>query len=369
MFVDGTFKSVVPQTYQFLKVHLMPDQPQPMLIVPPDGGDGGPCFLSGTRIAAAEGSVCVEELSVGAMVLTVTGESRAVQWLGHRVIDCTRHPDPSQVWPYQVEAGAFADGQPERDLLLSLGHSIFVENSLIQVDHLVNGATIRQVPRERVEYWHVELDSHDVLLAEGLPAESYLDDGNRQFFDNGGTVVDAFPSLEPTRGAEACAPMVKDGPVLQRVKAALLERAKALGYRLTHDADLHVVADGKRIEPVLVSETRVEFTLPVASSIELRSRSFVPAQIDPASGDTRTLGVAVAGLEINGRSVALKAAGVIAGWHPPEQDAAGKPFCWTRGSERLPGKTQAVAIDLCHIGPHYWLTPAEPVTASLANTG
>ena len=70
-----------------------------------------------------------------------------------------------------------------------------------------------------------------------------------------------------------------------------------------------------------------------------------------------------------GRSVALKAAGVIAGWHPPEQDAAGKPFCWTRGSERLPGKTQAVAIDLCHIGPHYWLTPAEPVTASLANTG
>ena len=37
-----------------------------------------------------------------------------------------------------------------------------------------------------IEYFHVELDRHDVLFAEGLAAESYLDTGNRGLFANGG---------------------------------------------------------------------------------------------------------------------------------------------------------------------------------------
>ena len=51
----------------------------------------------------------------------------------------------------------------------------------------MNGSTIR---REKgwssVDYYHVELNEHAILLAEGLPAESYLDTGNRGFFANPG---------------------------------------------------------------------------------------------------------------------------------------------------------------------------------------
>ncbi len=33
-----------------------------------------------------------------------------------------------------------------------------------------------------VAYYHVELAAHDVILAGGLPCESYLDSGNRRAF-------------------------------------------------------------------------------------------------------------------------------------------------------------------------------------------
>ncbi len=46
---------------------------------------------------------------------------------------------------------------------------------LIPVRHLIDGRAIAQVPTDRVTYHHLELPQHDVLLADGLPAESFLD--------------------------------------------------------------------------------------------------------------------------------------------------------------------------------------------------
>ncbi len=80
--------------------------------------------------------------------------------------------------------GAFGDGLPIRDLILSPGHAVFVDGVLVPVGPLVNGATIVQEEVESVRYFHVELDAHDVILAEGLPCESYLDDANRETFAN-----------------------------------------------------------------------------------------------------------------------------------------------------------------------------------------
>ena len=50
---------------------------------------------------------------------------------------------------------------------------------LIPVHYLVNGGTIVQQPRDFITYWHIELAEHSLICAEGLPAESYLDTGNR----------------------------------------------------------------------------------------------------------------------------------------------------------------------------------------------
>ncbi len=91
---------------------------------------------------------------------------------------------------------------------------------------------MRQDDVESVTYWHVELDAHDVLLAEGLPTESFLDTGNRAAFANGGTMVQAHPDFaRDAWDADSCAPLVLAGPVRDLVYCRLLAQAFALGWR------------------------------------------------------------------------------------------------------------------------------------------
>ena len=63
---------------------------------------------------------------------------------------------------------------------------------LIPVGCLINGATIARVEVDRVSYWHVELDSHDILIANNLPAESYMEMSNRAFFEEAGAGLGYF---------------------------------------------------------------------------------------------------------------------------------------------------------------------------------
>ncbi len=77
---------------------------------------------------------------------------------------------------------------------------MYVDGVLIPVRCLLNDASIRQTPCARVTYWHVELEAHDVLLAEGLPCESYLDTGNRGAFANGGGAVHLHPVFVGHKG-------------------------------------------------------------------------------------------------------------------------------------------------------------------------
>jgi len=336
-----------------------------------DGGDGGSaCYVTGTRLTAPEGGVRVEDVAVGTMVLTASGESRAVRWVGHRTVNCALAPDPAAVWPIQIKAGAFADQQPTRDLWVSPGHSIFVSGVLIQAEKLVNGATIVQVPTESIEYWHVELDQHDVLLAEGLAAESYLDQGNRTAFANGGAFVEAHPDFKPKHWAETCAPLVMEGAVLESVRASLLARAQQqFGYQITAESEAHVLADGLRIEPVFLRPDRLAFMLPAdCSTLELRSRSFVPAHVQPTSYDLRTLGLCVGRLQVDGNDLKLDDDSVFSeGWYPCETAAGGTHWRWSRGRAALPPNSRLVVIDL-HGQGRYWHTqadaPCEVITRS-----
>ncbi len=321
------------------------------------GGGGPACYASGTRLTVPEGAVAVEDLTVGTMVLTAGGEAQPVRWIGHRSVNCSLSKNPSAVWPICIRAGALVDGRPSRDLWVSPGHSILVGDVLIPAEKLVNGATVVQVQRERVQYWHVELDRHDVLLAEDLPAESYLDTGNRSAFINGGDFIDSHPDFKPKHWAETCAPLVLEGEVLQRARASLLSRALELGYERTVEADAHIVADGMRIEPVSLPANRLAFLLPSqCSKIELRSRSFTPAHVDPASNDTRSLGLCVGRLLLDGAEISLlEDAAFSHGWHAFERDCD-SGWRWTQDRVPLAAGTRLLLIDLARHG-QYWSRP------------
>ncbi len=112
-------------------------------------GQGGTfdvaCFAAGTRILTTRGEVPVEHLAIGETVPTLSGLALApVRWIGHRTIDCRRHPRPESVWPVRVRAGAFGVGRPLRDVVLSPDLAVSLDGALIPVRYLENGATIIQ---------------------------------------------------------------------------------------------------------------------------------------------------------------------------------------------------------------------------------
>ncbi len=313
----------------------------------PNGGtDVTACFVRGTHIATTEGPVPVESLHAGMRARTARGALREVVWIGRRMVDCGRHPQPATVQPVRVRAGAFGAGLPSRDLLLSPDHAVFADNVLIPIRYLVNGASIATVRRTSVEYFHVELASHDVILAEGLAVESYLDTGNRAAFTNGASAritngasaLMLFPDFARRSWAhDACAPLVTTGPALAAVKRGLLARLPDLGYRPAPPAEpwLERPGSARRLRPARVRATMRSFLLPAGTEqVILRTPGFVPAGLDATNEDVRALGSCVRSLFVNGRALDLGDPSFGPGFHPPERDGA-RHWRWSDGAGAL----------------------------------
>jgi hypothetical protein len=255
------------------------------------------------------------------------------------------------VAPIRIRRGAFADNMPHRDLLLSPDHAVFVDGRLICARQLVNGSTIRQQNGgASVEYFHVELDAHAILVAEGLPAESYLNTGNRGFFANSGKPLVLHPDLTdetdyPTRAASSCAPFVSDEASVLPVWQRLAARAAALGQpapelETTGDPELRIVAKGRTVRPLYGENGLYIFALPKgATEVRLLSRSGAPTDARPWLDDRRRLGVNVERIVLRGASemqeVPVDHPRLSQGWQAPERDGAALRR-WTSGDAVLP---------------------------------
>ena len=335
-----------------------------------------PCFAAGTRIATTRGPVAVEQLGLGAAVRLARGGTAPVLWLGHRTVDCSRHPRPRDVMPVRVMADAFGPGQPSGELLLSPDHAVFIDGVLIPVRYLLNGATVVQEAVVRVTYWHVELDHHDVLLAEGLACESYLDTGNRGAFANGGgaTMMHADFALRVWE-RESCAPLVVDGAELEAARSYLLERAHGLGFTVTADPDLHLLAGGETLWPQAVAGGVYRFALPAnADALVIASRSAIPGEMADVYDDGRRLGVMLGRITFlqDGVACEVALAGLPddAGFHALEGDG-GSCWRWTDGNARLevpagfaPDAPLTLELHVAASRPA-WVAPAhQPATAT-----
>jgi len=155
------------------------------------------CFMAGTRIATPGGVKNVECLAIGDSVLTADGKVAPVRWVGRQTVS-TLFADPKRVMPIRICAGALGERLPERDLLVSPSHALLVDGVLVQAGALVNGSTIvreTNVPQTFV-YYHVELENHSLIVAEGLPAETFLDNVERMAFDNWDEHLKLYPKQE-----------------------------------------------------------------------------------------------------------------------------------------------------------------------------
>ncbi len=353
------------------------------------------CFLAGTHIRTARGEIAVEALVVGDAVITLgaaarslcaadhvralaAGHATPIKWIGHRRVDCQRHPEPKQVWPVRVLAGAFAPGVPGRDLWLSPDHAVFVDGVLVPIRLLINRTTIAQIAMPAVTYFHVELQQHGIILADGLPAESYLDTGNRTIFENAGSVMHLHPDfsgVERTRpeARQAFAPLAVRHDQTEPVWRRLTARAKALGHpafqqKTTSNAEFRLEVAGRAIRPFVATDSRYVFAVsPKTDVVQIVSRFAAPSETRPWLDDRRRLGVSIGGIVLKGGGNMLEISvdhpALDRGWHNPECDGQNL-WRWTNGNARLPIPvgTRMIEIQL-HGQTEYEALPENEVAA------
>jgi hypothetical protein len=146
------------------------------------------CFLKGTSIRTPSGDRAVETLEIGHLVTTRSGAAKPIKWIGRQRYTTWLRRWPVTVCPVLIKRGALGFETPARDLFVSPGHAFLIEGVLVTARLLANGKTIVSVRPSgtTIEYFNIELEAHDVIFAEGAPAETYFDCGNREMFDNFG---------------------------------------------------------------------------------------------------------------------------------------------------------------------------------------
>lgn len=181
------------------------------------------CFRAGTRIAVPGGERAIETLAIGETVLTADGGEVAIRWLGRRAYDARLVAANAHVVPVIFRPGSLGPGLPRRTLAVSPTHAMWVEGRLAPAATLVNGRSILRGPRAAVTYYHIELDRHALVLAEGAAAESFVDDDSRWMFDNAEEYFDLY-GVGPAP-AMARMPRLAEGFALAALRRRLAARA------------------------------------------------------------------------------------------------------------------------------------------------
>ncbi|POF62043.1 hypothetical protein CFR73_07010 [Novacetimonas maltaceti] len=330
-----------------------------------------PCFTTGTPILTPRGDVAVEDLRVGDEVVTASGAHRRIRWIGQRRVLCPAVA-PSRrhiALPVCISAHAIAPGIPARDIRLSPGHAVALTvdgaDVFVPASALVNGATITQPDCVVAHYWHVELDSHDVLMSAGLRSESFIDVGNRHNLAIGVEGLD--PERTPATLADYALPFHDNGTVVATLYAQLAARAQELGWHLAEaDCGLHLLVDGQRVDPVIAGGLW-HFSFPAtARRVSLHSTTFRPSLLGhDGHGDPRDLGVQVHGAWMAGATLGLDHP-LLAGVFHPNEARDGCAWRWTTGMGTLPsglwaGKAGRVtlSLDVTHTTHTGWHLPHE----------
>ncbi len=184
------------------------------------------CFLKGTQVRLTSGETRVESLTLN-QALESTKEQAQVKWIGYQ----RRTPEFAQFddyLPVKICAGALEKNVPVRDLYLSPDHAVLVDGHLIHAQALVNGRTIIKMTEWQgdIEYYHIEAENHEIIFAEGVPCETFIDNVSREQFDNYAEYQALYPYTQ----------MMRELP-LPRVKFRR-QMPSAIWRRLMERADL-----------------------------------------------------------------------------------------------------------------------------------
>ncbi len=220
-------------------------------------------YAPGTAIATEAGETPIEVLAIGDIVRTASGMLRPVKWIGQRryASDCLA-ANP-HLLPIRVLAGALGDGLPRRELLLSPKNAVLIDGALVPAGHLVNDTTIIQdTSITSLTYVQIELETHDIILAEGVPAETFAADSNQAAprLTAGG----ALDSIRRRLAALALAGSPLDG-VIERVEAGRVSGWARDPNALGTPVRLVVTDHGETLGEVVARQYRADLAAPGVS--------------------------------------------------------------------------------------------------------
>lgn len=144
------------------------------------------CFAADSMILTDRGQVCIADLAAGDLVQTMDHGLQPIRWIGSNRIDAIDLRVNEKLYPVRIKAGALGDHMPEHDLLVSRQHRMFVrskvaarmfgaEEVLVSAHRLLGLKCVELATDvDHVEYYHMLFDRHEVVFANGAPAESLL---------------------------------------------------------------------------------------------------------------------------------------------------------------------------------------------------
>ena len=189
------------------------------------------CILPGTRITTPDGQRPIETLTPGDIVTTPEGP-RPIRWVGRSRYSMVFLRGKPMCLPVRIHAGALGKGLPLRDLWVSPWHAVLFGKTLVRAFDLINGHNITQdYQGEVASFYNIELDSPDIIFAEGTPVETYANHNNRAMFHNLDEYLALYGSHEPSWmaadgiGIRRHPLLDENAPELAPIRQAVLARA------------------------------------------------------------------------------------------------------------------------------------------------
>lgn len=305
-----------------------------------------PCFLAGTLIEAETGLVAVETLRAGQRLRCIRDGKTSFQRIKAvkrgtvSVLKASNLGLDEAGCSVRICKNAFGDGQPFQDLLVTSEHRFLLDGKLVAIRTMVNGASIRyETDLEHYAYYHIEMERHEIILANGVRTESYADVAAKKDTSGRSAIL---------RTPELVAPLETRAAFLEPLHDRLSRRAESLGIErrervaapvapgVSSHASLSLItADGTIIEPRSCAGAHYAFTIPEGTrSVRLSTLVARPCDvIGPFYDDRRYLGVQIGEVVLFGgrheyRLDAHLRTDELSGWHGLE----GGERRWTKAN-------------------------------------
>ena len=132
------------------------------------------CFLRGTHILCPDGEKRIEELQTGDHVQCIGGKIQTIRWIARRRVlsnGVAAQTEPSRI--LCITQDSLSPDVPHADLMVSAGHRILLDDVLVAASDLPFARSMNGDEADQILY-HILLDQHNIIFAEGAPCETLL---------------------------------------------------------------------------------------------------------------------------------------------------------------------------------------------------